>query len=265
VGTGSLIGRVFDPLTGEPIRGAKVQLSGHSAYTAFTGADGRYRIDNILPGVYQKAVVVATGHEMVVRPVKVSEGSTRESFGSRRDWAARNGGARVMSATGPDFSSFGCGPGEAIDLSQGEGWASTTGDDLGTPTNTPIPKVMVVRLPQAVNIGTGRGVRSAIKVDPSATCGDVGSATAGDFTIEVSPRRVGPWSEVVDVRGEDEWLPPFQFTELSASTAVRGVRFVRVTLRSPQVPDIATNCPAGAFAGCVFMAFTELEVFGRAS
>jgi extracellular elastinolytic metalloproteinase len=69
---------------------------------------------------------------------------------------------------------------------------------------------------------------------------------------------------VLDVRGEDEWLPPFQFTRVAASRAVTGARFVRLTVRSPQVPDLATNCPDGAFDGCVFMAFTEMEVFGRA-
>jgi hypothetical protein len=31
---------------------------------------------------------------------------------------------------------------------------------------------------------------------------------------------------------------------------------------SPQVPDFATNCPAGAFGGCRFTDMTELQVFG---
>jgi hypothetical protein len=31
---------------------------------------------------------------------------------------------------------------------------------------------------------------------------------------------------------------------------------------SPQVPDFATNCPAGAFGGCQFTDMTELQVFG---
>jgi hypothetical protein len=81
----------------------------------------------------------------------------------------------------------------------------------------------------------------------------------------VSGAAGGPWTTVVEVSGEDEWLPRFQFTELSASQAVNGVRYVRLTLRSPQVPDFATTCPDGPFAGCVFLDFTELEVFGPAS
>ncbi len=40
------------------------------------------------------------------------------------------------------------------------------------------------------------------------------------------------------------------------------MKFVRFWMLSPQVPDFATNCPAGAFGGCQFTDMTELQVFG---
>ena len=44
--------------------------------------------------------------------------------------------------------------------------------------------------------------------------------------------------------------------------SVPDVEFVRFWMDSPQVPDITTNCPDGAFDGCVFMDMTEIQVFG---
>jgi extracellular elastinolytic metalloproteinase len=40
------------------------------------------------------------------------------------------------------------------------------------------------------------------------------------------------------------------------------VRYVRFTMRSPQVPHFATNCPQGPFGGCQLTALSELAVFG---
>ena len=47
--------------------------------------------------------------------------------------------------------------------------------------------------------------------------------------------------------------------------AVKGpaTRFVRFTMRSPQVPDIGVSCPGGSYDGCTYMAVTELTVHGR--
>ncbi|HEY7042712.1 MAG TPA: discoidin domain-containing protein, partial [Nocardioidaceae bacterium] len=185
----------------------------------------------------------------------------RVDFETRKDWASLQTGGAVDSFDGPDLTPFGCGPEGAIDLSQGRIWGSTTGDDDGTPTNTMTPKHLVVKLARPVDIGTGSGGDSAFKVDPTAGCGDAGSASTGDFTIEVSPNGT-TWTTVVDVNGEANWLGRFQYTNVAASQAVAGVQYVRLTLNSPQVPDFATNCPDGAFAGCQFTDFTELEVFG---
>jgi hypothetical protein len=67
---------------------------------------------------------------------------------------------------------------------------------------------------------------------------------------------------VASRQGEDNWLPRFQFSNVEADQDLTGVRYVRFTMQSPQVPDFATNCPDGPYDGCVFMDLTELEVFG---
>jgi extracellular elastinolytic metalloproteinase len=262
-GVGTLFGLVIDHGSGDPIAGARVTITGHPGYTSRTGANGVYEIDNVKPGVYKKVVATGAGHEVVVRKIDVPGGDNakRIDFQTRRDWASSEGGGQITDFDGPDFSSFGCGPPGAIDLSQGTIWGSTTGDDAGSPTNVVQPKSLTVQLPQPVDIGTGSGLNAAFKIDPTAGCGDAGSASTGDFTLEVSPNGT-TWTTVVDRSGQANWLPRFRFTNLTASQAVANVQFVRLTINGPQVPDFATSCPGGNFSGCSFMDFTELEVFG---
>jgi hypothetical protein len=273
-GVGTLFGLVTDRLTGDPVEGTRVTVTGHPGYTDTTGSNGVYQIDFVKPGRYQKVVAAGNGYEVIVKKIRVtnSTSGTRTDFSTRRDWASSEGGGQITDFNGPDFTPFGCGPEQAIDLGQGQVWGSTTGDDDGTPTNTMIPKFIIVELPEAIDITTDTGNTSAFKVDPTAGCGDPGSASTGDFTIEVSSSATGPWTEVVNVDGDDTadpaptgWLPRFTYTNLAASQAVADVSFVRLTLRSPQVPDFATNCPDGPFGGCEFTDFTELEVFGEPS
>ena len=47
-----MTGRVIDGQTGAPLAGVTVRLSGGREYTATTDAEGRYRTDALLPGVY---------------------------------------------------------------------------------------------------------------------------------------------------------------------------------------------------------------------
>ena len=53
------------------------------------------------------------------------------NFAVRRDWAAASGGATVVALQRPGLHDFGCGPAQALDLSQATGWGSTTGNDNG--------------------------------------------------------------------------------------------------------------------------------------
>ena len=262
---GTVTGTVTDALSGDPVQGALVRITGHPGYSAVTDASGDYSISGIIPGTYKKSVITTDGYETVTGVLKVDSGSNPSQDAQvRRDWASASGTAQVSTFTGPDYSPQ-CGPGGAIDLSQSAGWGSTTGNNKAVPTNTMIPKKLVVKLPQQIDITTGSGVNSAFKVDPTATCGDPGSASTGDFTIEVRSTTSDPWTKVVDVSGEGNWLPRFTFTQLQASQAVPNVQYVRLTLNSPQVPSFATTCPNGPYAGCQFTDFTELEVFGPPS
>ncbi len=181
----------------------------------------------------------------------VTKAGAVKNFEVRRDWAAASGGASIADFNGPDFSPV-CGPPQAIDTSQASGWGSTTGNDDGDPTNVFVPKFVVIELPAAIDV-------TQFAVDPSATCGDGGSASTGDFRIETSPNGT-TWTEAasgtftLDDRGELNPVTP------TGGTA--GVKFVRFTILGNQTPDFATNCPDGAFSGCSFTDLTEIEVYG---
>ena len=59
-------------------------------------------------------------------------------FGSALDITSRCGGGSIADFSGPDYTPYGCGPGEVIDLSQASGWGSTTGAGE-EPTNVFVP------------------------------------------------------------------------------------------------------------------------------
>ena len=109
-----------------------------------------------------------------------------------------------------------------------------------------------MKLPQAINLGE-------LAVDPTANCGDGGSASTGAYRIETSPDG-NAWTTAaqgtftVDDRGS---LVPVHPT---AGTA--GVRYLRFTILGNQVPDFATSCPDGGFSGCQYADLTELEAYG---
>ncbi|MGI8614609.1 MAG: M36 family metallopeptidase [Nocardioidaceae bacterium] len=279
-GYGTLAGRVIDRNTGQPIANALVSITGHDSgyvgsYSDTTDASGRYQISNVRPGTYRKVVVLARGYEGTSGPVTVrrersAHPYTVQSFKIRRDYAASSGGGRVTDYTGPDYSAFGCGPGGAVDLSQGTGWGSTTGDNAGDPTATPVPKYLVVRLPRAIDIGTGTGKSSAFAVDPTAVCGDAGSSSLNTYRIEASADGT-TWTRVVTGTGSSRFVAEDRgrYNNVAATTPFTGARFIRFTMLRPQVfddtvypTDPPPRCPGGAFTGCSFMDMTELEVFG---
>ena len=136
------------------------------------------------------------------------------------------------------------------------GWGSTTGNNKGTPTNVFVPKHLTVDLKRKVNI-------TSFAVDPSATCGDAGSASTGavpdrDLAGQrhLDRRRLAARSTAAD-RGRLNTVTP--------TTGSLGVQYVRFTILGNQVPDFATNCPNGAFDGCTYTDLTELEVYGVAT
>ncbi|MEP6797165.1 MAG: discoidin domain-containing protein, partial [Lapillicoccus sp.] len=224
-----------------------------SDYTAVTNGAGRYLIGSVYPGTYGKVVASADGYEVVSKPINTNKPG-QGNFSLRRDWSASNGGADITAFNGPDFSPA-CGPLGAIDLSQGTGWGSTTGDNLGTPTNVFVPKFIVVDLKKAVNI-------SSFGVDPNATCGDPGSSSTGKFKIEVSTNGT-TWKPAAN--GTFDATNRGIYNQIPATGSTTAARYVKFTILGNQVPDFATNCPLGAFGGCTFTDLTELQVFGKAA
>ena len=254
--TASLTGTVIDKDTNAPVNGALVFVAGHDSgfvgdYTAVTNAQGKYTISGVFPGTYPKFVLAGNGYEILNQPVTIAATGTTANFTPRRNWASASGGGAVKAFNGPDFSPQ-CGPGFAIDGVQGSGWGSTTGDNAGNPTNVMIPKHVDIALPAAVTV-------TKFSVDPSNTCGDPGSASTGQYRIETSADGV-TWATAQE--GTFTAANRGKYTELTPSGNATGVKFVRFTMLSPQVPDFANNCPAGAFGGCRFTDMSELQVFG---
>ena len=253
---GAISGTVTDT-NGDPIAGAVVLVAGHTSgvagnYSDVTSGNGAYLISGVVPGTYPKVVAFADGYQGAPEAVTVATGDTvTADFALRRDWAAASGGASVADFNGVDFSRFGCGPAGLIDLSQGTGWGSTTGatEDPVTGADQVVPKSIVIALPEAIDI-------TSFAVDPASTCGDPGSASTADYTIEVSTTAGGPWTEVssgtfdANDRGVLVDLPV---------TAPPAQSFVRYTMVTPQVPDF-TGCP-DAYGGCTYMDSSELAVY----
>ncbi len=259
VTTGFLTGTVRDNATGSPVGGVPVTLAfqgmGVANPTAVTAADGTYSLGPVPVGHYGKLTVNGAGYVPVARDVTVAATGSLSDFAVERDWVAVSGGAAVVGFNGPDYTDFGCGPEQALDLSLTTGWGSTTGNTKGTPTNVFVPKFLTVDMKRKVNI-------TSFAVDPSATCGDAGSSSTGAYQIETSPDNVtwtvaasGTFTEVD--RGRLNLVKPTQ--------ASLGIQFVRFTILGNQVPDFAVNCPDGGYTGCTFTDLTELQVYGVAT
>ena len=99
----------------------------------------------------------------------------------------------------------------------------------------------------------------SFQVDPTATCGDGGSASTGGFTIETSTDG-GTFTEAAS--GTFGVADRGHLNEVDLTAGADGVQYVRFTIESNQTPDFATNCPNGAYSGCSFTDLTELAVFG---
>lgn len=258
---GVVSGTVTDTVTGDPIAGAVVQVTGQGdQYSTTTNAQGRYAIGGLVVGTYAKVAASAPGYFGAAQPGKAVSGPPTfgTSFSIVHDWAATSGGAAVADFNGPDFSGFGCGPNGAFDTSLTTGWGSTTGDDAGTPTNQFIDKFVVVKLPRPVDITT-------FEIDPSATCGDGLSASTSEVTIAVSPDG-NTYTDVFDNTGNGFTnADDGHLNSVTPTGPTDGVQFVKLTIHSNQTPSFSTSCPNGAFSGCAFTDLTELAVLGSPS
>jgi extracellular elastinolytic metalloproteinase len=251
--TGTLTGTVTDSQSGLPVAGVTVTVARQGGGrvnnpSATSGADGTYSIPNLVVGTYPKVAVASSGFDPIQATVTVTAGTTVQDFSVRRDWAAASGGASVAAFDGPDFTPD-CGPGFAIDQSQGTGWGSTA-DLVGGVASAATPKSITIHLPAAVDI-------SQVSVNPSATCGDGGSASTGGYKVEVSTDGTA-FTQVA--AGTFTPANQGQMNDVSLSGATAAITDVRFTMVEPQVFQLGT-CP-GAFSGCDFMDMTEIAVYG---
>jgi hypothetical protein len=257
--TGTLTGTVRDQDTTAPIAGAVVAFGGHASgfaggYAATTNASGVYTITGIFAGTYPKVSARSAGYDPKVQTVTIRSGVNVLNWTLRRDWAALSGGATVVAFNGVDYTIFGCGPPSMFDQSQGSGWS--TDAILTNPADHSViePRFVTVQLPVAVDIVD-------LQINPSNTCGDGGSASAGDFTVETSTDGVtfllaasGHFG--IPNRNRMNSVP------LNAGTGT-DVRFVRYTMNGTQLHDSSPGqtCPA-AFSACDFVDSVELAVYG---
>lgn len=246
---GTLTGAVTDQDANTPVAGMVVGFGGHDSgfagdYVATTAADGTYTISGILPGTYPKIYVEGAGFDpKSINAISVNSGTTRLNWTVRRDWAAASGGATIVSATGPDYTGFGCGPIGLIDQSQATGWGSET---------APGGQNQVIKLPAAVNIGQ-------LLINPSATCGDDVTAGVGDYRVETSADGT-TWTVAASGTFPAGTATP-QVVPLTAGGT--GVAFVRFTMLTSQAQN-AGLCP-GTVSGCDFLDATELAIYGSRS
>jgi hypothetical protein len=255
---GTLTGKVLDDATGTGVPNAVVAFGGHNSgfsgdLAAVTDANGNYTISNIFPGTYPKVFARGAGFDLKTQTVSVASRIQALNWSLRRDWAASSGGGTIVTFTSPpDYTPFGCGPTGLIDQSDGTGWGSDSPTNPEPAAQNPQPKSVVIGLPQAVDI-------SEIQINPTATCGDAGSASTGDFTVETS---VDGTTFVLATSGHFSVGNRNKRTSITLNAGTTaGVKFVRYTMISTQVADVGGTCP-GNFSGCNFMDSTELAVYG---
>jgi hypothetical protein len=253
---GSIAGTVTNQDGGQPVAGVAVTFGGHSSgfagsYAAVTDANGHYQVKNIFIGTYQKVAASGAGFEKQVKTVAVTRQPSTVDWTVRRDWAASQGGAQLADFNGEDNSGFGCGPGQAIDMSQGTGWSSDSVITSGTAIE---PRFITVQLPAAVNL-------TSIEINPTGNCGDDPSSSTGDYQVETSPDAT-TWTVAATGHFGPANRDKMNAVTLSAGTA--GVQFVRYTMLGTQVADEGGSCPS-QFSGCAFVDTVEVGVYGAAN
>jgi hypothetical protein len=244
--TGTVTGVATDAATGEPIAGLKVAFTGHDTgigpdLSATTSASGSYTISGVPAGTYPLLRVRGGGYagDSANVAVAATPATTTRNFVIARDVASIEAGARIVSADGPDFTEFGCGPTRLIDLDPGAAWGTTTATD---PT-APGPKAIVVELPSATNL-------TAIDIDPTAGCGDDDAAALGDYEVQASTDGTNFGSISTGTFTPADLRRPNQITLRSTPT---GTRFIKL---------IAKTSQSNTGSGTVFIDVSELRAFG---
>ena len=259
----TVTGTVTDSASNAPLADIPVRLGGHDSgfpgdYAATTDAAGKYTITGIFAGTYPDVFAgPAAGYNTQVRPaVPLNSGTTTLDWQLVRDWAASSGGASITGFNGPDYTSLGCGPGGAIDQSQGLGWGSDSNlapDGTLTPASA---KFIVIKLPAAVNVAT-------FGIDPSNTCGDDPTAATGGYKVETSVDGV-TWQQAAAGTFTPADLGKLVPITPSGSTG-QGVQYLKFWMMSPQAVTQNVGCPGAGASGCEFLDSSEVEAFGTSA
>jgi hypothetical protein len=230
---GTVSGVVTDPLGGNaPVSGLRVAIPGNAAgLNDVTDALGQYSISGVPVGTYPLVRASKSLYDVEdATNVTVQDGQdTVVNFLARRDWSAYGGGARVTSFTPPNYASFGCGPGGAIDQSLIAGWGS----------DVPGPRQVTARLPQFVDV-------THVAVDPGPACGDPEDAGLADFRMYVSKNGT-TFTQVVDTTFDGTNNHRLNLIDIADRTAIR---YVRLIMDSNQGNEF-------------FIDMTELAVYGK--
>jgi extracellular elastinolytic metalloproteinase len=257
--TGRVAGTVTSADSGLPIANVSVGFGGLTTDSAFpdyvaptrTAANGTYSL-TAPPGPYAGLVYRGSaGFDRVSVPTTVTAGATRtQNVALRRDWAAFAGGADVLkdaSRYDDTGAAFDCGLDQLIDQTQGLGWSPWNPASVNRPPGTPgTAPTAVVRLPQTVDV-------AQFGLDPGSTCGDDASSTTKGFRIETSPD--GAHFNIA-LQGTFAPSAAGRLNLIKPTANASGVRYVRLTLLSPQGPGVAGNSWQN------FIDFSEIEVFG---
>jgi extracellular elastinolytic metalloproteinase len=183
----------------------------------------------------------------VVPAVQITGGTTQVDWRLRRDWASIFGGASIKSFTGPDYTSFGCGPDKAIDQTLGNGWGSDSIDSGGSH----ITPEIVVQLPPSITV-------TQFAIDPANTCGDDATASTKDYRVETSADG-STWT--VAKEGTFGNADRGRLNLVDPTAGATNVRYIRFTMLSQQLAASCGTSPSQS--GCLFADMSELEVYGR--
>ena len=254
---GTIAGLVTDIDTGLPVQGALIGVGGHMTDPTFpdylaatSGADGRYAITDVPEGSYP---VLASPPSVGYDPAKLAGvtvppgGTATRDAALRRDWAAYRGGAEV-SGNDDVNASGGCGQQALVDQSLLQGYSpfsAAAPTVFGNPHPGEDPYV-VIKLPKAITVET-------FAVDPGNTCGDDGSATTKDYTIETSADGT---TFAVARQGAFAPADAHRLNMLAPTANGTNVRYVKITSHSAQ-----DETPGGL--GFYFHDLSEFEVYGN--
>ena len=223
-GCATISGTVKDKATGKPVAGVHVSIPGLDSGFASdladtTNASGSFSIANVPFHTYPVLLFAGGGYEPVAAvDLPVTQDVTLNAK-MIRDWASIEGGAQVGKFTPPDYSDFGCGPEQLLDLNLGTGWGSDAVDSTSG-SHVKGPRKLVIKLPKVVDIST-------FAVASNGACGDGPEAGVKKFKVETKTAG-GQWVTAFVGKAKNNG-------NLKVFTPRHGkanVRFVRFTMLS---------------------------------